>query len=99
MWHMRCHQWEVTANKVHQESKGNKMSKLKTLTIPSHHKVNAQAVLNEAIDEAPDTAIVLCFWYDKGQFTIKTSSTPDRLALIGMLEEAKAKVISDGYAA
>jgi len=74
------------------------MSKLKTLTIPNHHKVNAKAVLNEAIDEEPDTAIVLSFWYDKGQFKIKTSSTPDRLALIGMLEEAKAKVISDGYA-
>lgn len=74
------------------------MSKLKTATIPNHHKVNAKMVLNEAIDEEPDTAIVLCFWYDKGQFTIKTSSTPDRLTLIGMLEEAKAKVISDGYA-
>ncbi len=75
------------------------MSKLKTATIPNRHKVNAKAVLNEAIDDEPDTAIVLCFWYDKGQFTIKTSSTPDRLALIGMLEEAKAKVIADGYAA
>lgn len=75
------------------------MSKLKTATIPNRHKVNAKAVLNEAIDDEPDTAIVLCFWYDKGQFTIKTSSTPDRLTLIGMLEEAKNKVITDGYAA
>ena len=74
------------------------MSKLKTLTIPDHHKVQAKVVLNEAIDEQPDSVIVLCFWKDKGQFKIKTSSTPDRLALIGMLEEAKAKVISDGYA-
>jgi hypothetical protein len=74
------------------------VSKLKTATIPNKHKVNAKIVLNEAIDEEPDTAIVLCFWYDKGQFTIKTSSTPDRLTLIGLLEEAKAKVISDGYA-
>lgn len=75
------------------------MSKLKSLTIPNHHKVNAKAVLNEAIDEEPDTAIVLCFWYDRGQFTIKTSSVPDRLTLIGALEEAKAKIITDGYAA
>lgn len=75
------------------------MSKLKSLTIPNHHKVNAKAVLNEAIDEQPDTVIVLCFWYDRGQFTIKTSSVPDRLTLIGALEEAKAKIITDGYAA
>jgi hypothetical protein len=30
------------------------MSKLKTMTIPNRHKVNAKAVLNEAIDEEPD---------------------------------------------
>jgi hypothetical protein len=36
------------------------MSKLKTLTIPDHHKVQAKAVLDEAADEAPDTVIVLC---------------------------------------
>ena len=50
------------------------MSKLKTATIPDHHKVQAKALLNEAIDEAPDTVIVLCFWKDKGQFKIKTST-------------------------
>lgn len=74
------------------------MSKLKSLTIPNHHKVNAKAILNEAIDEEPDTAIVLCFWLDRGQFKIKTSSVPDRLMLIGALEEAKNKIITDGYA-
>lgn len=74
------------------------MSKLKSLTIPNHHKVNAKAILNEAIDEEPDTAIVLCFWRDRGQFKIKTSSVPDRLMLIGALEEAKNKIIMDGYA-
>ena len=74
------------------------MSKLKTLTIPDHHKVRAKATLNEAIDEQPDTVIVLCFWKDKGQFKIKTSTAPDRLMLIGALEEAKNKFILDGYA-
>jgi hypothetical protein len=74
------------------------MSKLKTLTIPDHHKVQAKATLNEAIDEQPDTVIVLCFWKDKGQFKIKTSTAPDRLMLIGALEEAKNKFIMDGYA-
>ena len=74
------------------------MSKLKTLTIPDHHKVQAKALLNEAIDEEPDTVIVLCFWKDKGQFKIKTSTTSDRLMVIGALEEAKNKFITDGYA-
>ena len=74
------------------------MSKLKTLTIPDHHKVQARAVLNEAIDEAPDTVLVLCFWKDSGQFKIKTSTASDRLRVIGALEEAKNKLIMDGYA-
>lgn len=73
------------------------MSKLKTLTIPDHHKVEAKATLNEAIDEAPDTAIVLLFWKDKGQFKIKCSTVPDRLMLLGALEEAKMHVIERGY--
>jgi hypothetical protein len=74
------------------------MSKLKTATIPDHHKVQAKIILNEAIDEQPDSVIVLCFWKDKGQFKIKTSTVPDRLMLIGALEEAKGKIITDGYA-
>ena len=73
------------------------MSKLKTLTIPDHHKVQAKALLNEAIDEEPDTAIVLLFWKDRGQFKIKCSAVPDRLMLLGALEEAKAHVIDRGY--
>lgn len=73
------------------------MSKLKSITIPNHYKVDAKAVLNEAIDEEPDTAIVLCFWKDRGHFKIKTSMVPDRLMLIGALEEAKIKLITDGY--
>lgn len=73
------------------------MSKLKSITIPNQYKVDAKAVLNEAIDEEPDTAIVLCFWKDRGQFKIKTSMVPDRLMLIGALEEAKNKLITDGY--
>ena len=74
------------------------MSKLKTLTIPDHHKVQAKITLNEAIDEAPDTVIVLCFWKDKGQFKIKASTMQDRLQLIGALEEAKNHVLVTGYA-
>jgi hypothetical protein len=74
------------------------MSKLKTLTIPDHHKLQAKVVLNEAADEQPDSVIVLCFWKDRGQFKIKVSTVPDRLMLIGALEEAKNKVITDGYA-
>jgi hypothetical protein len=74
------------------------MSKLKTLTIPDHHKIQAKAVLNEAANELPDSVIVLCFWKERGQFKIKISTIPDRLMLIGALEEAKNKVIMDGYA-
>lgn len=73
------------------------MSKLKSLTIPDHHKVQAKATLNEAIDEEPDTVIVLCFWKDRGQFKIKCSSMQDRLTLIGALEEAKNHVLVKGY--
>lgn len=74
------------------------MSKLKSATIPDHHKVQAKATLNEAIGEEPDSVIVLCFWKDKGQFKIKGSTVPDRLQLIGALEEAKMHVIEKGFA-
>lgn len=73
------------------------MSKLKSATIPAYHKVQAKIILNEAIDEEPDSVIVLCFWRDKGQFKIKASTVPDRLQLIGALEEAKMHVIERGY--
>ncbi len=33
------------------------MSKLKSATIPDHHKVQANITLNEAIDEEPDTVM------------------------------------------
>ena len=74
------------------------MTKL-TPVITDHHKEQAAALLHEALDEAPDTVIVLCFWKDRGQFAIKTSTIPDRLTLIGALEEAKNKIITDGYSA
>ena len=74
------------------------MSKLKSATIPDHHKVQAKITLNEAIDEEPDTAIVLLFWKDRGQFKIKASTMQDRLQLIGALEEAKMHVSDKGYA-
>jgi len=73
------------------------MTKLQPI-ITDHHKEQAAIILHEALDENPDTVIVLCFWKERGQFKIKTSTIPDRLMLIGVLEEAKNKVIMDGYA-
>ena len=73
------------------------MSKLKSLTF-DEYKVNAKAILNEAIDEEPDAVIVLLFQRGTGQFKIKCSKVEDRLALIGALEEAKNHVIVGGYA-
>jgi hypothetical protein len=75
------------------------MSKLKSLTIPDHHKEEAKRTLNDAIDEEPDTVIVLCFWKDRGEFKIKCSTVPDRLQLLGALREAEAHVIERGYRA
>ena len=72
------------------------MTKLQPV-ITDHHKEQAAVILHEALDEAPDTVIVLCFWKDKGQFKIKASTVPDRLQLIGALEEAKMHVIERGY--
>ena len=72
------------------------MTKL-TPVIPDHHKAQARDMLEEVIEEAPDSVIVLCFWKDRGQFKIKVSTIPDRLTLIGALEEAKNKVIVDGF--
>ena len=74
------------------------VTKLKPV-IKDHHKEQAAAILNEALKEEPDTVIVLCFWKDSSQFKIKVSTIPDRLTLIGALEEAKNKVITDGYVA
>ena len=73
------------------------MKKL-TPVIYDRNKDQARETLEEALAEEPDTVIVLCFWKDRGQYKIKTSATPDRLTLIGALEEAKNKVIMDGYA-
>jgi hypothetical protein len=74
------------------------MSALKPVDIPNQYKESAQEALQDVMDENPDTVIILSFWKDRGQFKIKTSMVPDRLMLIGAIEEAKAKVISDGYA-
>jgi coenzyme F420-reducing hydrogenase delta subunit len=73
------------------------MSKLKSLTF-DEYKVDAKAVLNEAIDEEPDAVIVVMFHRGTGQFKIKSSKAQDRLALIGALEEAKNHIIVNGYA-
>ena len=72
------------------------MSALKPVDIPNQYKEAAQEALQDVMDENPDTVIILSFWKDRGQFKIKTSMVPDRLMLIGAIEEAKAKVISDG---
>lgn len=74
------------------------MSKIKPVSIPNKYKEAAAEVLHESLEENPDTVIVLCFWKDRGQFKIKTSAIPDRLTLIGALEEAKNKVLTDGWA-
>jgi hypothetical protein len=74
------------------------MSALKPVDIPNQYKESAHEALQDVMDENPDTVIILSFWKDRGQFKIKTSMVPDRLMLIGAIEEAKAKVISDGYA-
>lgn len=74
------------------------MTALKPVDIPNQYKESAQEALQDVMDENPDTVIILSFWKDRGQFKIKTSMVPDRLMLIGAIEEAKAKVISDGYA-
>ena len=73
------------------------MSKLKSLTFDKY-KVNATAILNEAIDEEPDAVIVLLFHRGTGQFKIKCSKIENRLSLIGALEEAKNHVLVNGYA-
>ena len=74
------------------------MSKLQPVAISDKYKEAASEMLYEAIDENPDTAIIILFWKDRGQFKIKTSATQDRLQLIGALTEALHKVVKDGYA-
>lgn len=74
------------------------MANIKPVDIPNQYRETAQEALQDVMDENPDTVIILSFWKDRGQFKIKTSMVPDRLMLIGAIEEAKAKVISDGYA-
>jgi hypothetical protein len=74
------------------------MTKIQPVAISDKYKTDAAEILHEALDENADTVIVLCFWRDRGQFKIKTSAIPDRLTLIGALEEAKNKIITDGYA-
>jgi hypothetical protein len=74
------------------------MSKLQPVSISDTYKQAAAEMLHEALDENPDSVIVMLFWKDRGQFKIKVSQIPDRLMLIGAIEEAKNKVITDGYA-
>jgi hypothetical protein len=73
------------------------MTKLQPVAISDKYKEAAAEMLHEAIDENPDTAIIVLFWKDRGQFKIKTSPVQDRLQLIGALTEALHKVVNDGY--
>jgi hypothetical protein len=75
------------------------MTKLQVVAIGDKYKSVAAEMLHEAIDENPDTAIIILFWKDRGQFKIKTSPVQDRLQLIGALTEALHKVVKDGYTA
>jgi hypothetical protein len=74
------------------------MANIKPVDIPNQYKEAAQETLQDAMDENPDTVILLMFWKTSNQFMIKTSMVQDRLSLIGAIEEAKAKIIKDGYA-
>lgn len=73
------------------------MTKLQPVAISDKYREAAAEMLHEAIGEKPDTAIIILFWKDRGQFKIKTSATQDRLQLIGALTEALHKVVHDGY--
>jgi hypothetical protein len=73
------------------------MANIKPVDIPNQYRESAQETLQEAMDENPDTVILLMFWKASNQFMIKTSMVQDRLSLIGAIEEAKAKIIKDGY--
>ena len=75
------------------------MSKLTPVHITDKYKAAASEMLHDAIDENPDTAIVILFWRDQGQFKISTSPTQDRLQLIGALTEALHKLVRDGNVA
>ena len=74
------------------------MANIKPVDIPNQYRESAQETLQEAMDQNPDTVILLMFWKASNQFMIKTSMQQDRLSLIGAIEEAKAKIIMDGYA-
>jgi hypothetical protein len=71
------------------------MNKLKSLTF-DEYKVDAKGVLNEAIEEEPDTVIIFIFHKGTGAFKIKTSAIEDRMKLIGALEEAKHGILLKG---
>ena len=73
------------------------MSKLQPVAISDKYKEAAAEMLHEALEENPDTAIIVLFWKDRSQFKIKTSPVQDRLQLIGALTEALHKVVKDGY--
>ena len=72
------------------------MTKLQPVAITDKYKEAAAEMLYEAIDENPDTAIIILFWKDRSQFKIKTGAMQDRLQLIGALTEALHKVVREG---
>jgi hypothetical protein len=74
------------------------MTNLRKLEIHDEYKESVKEVLKEAMVDEPDSVIVMTFFKEKGIFKIKTSGIPDRLRLIGSMEEAKNKIMLDGYA-
>jgi pyruvate/2-oxoglutarate/acetoin dehydrogenase E1 component len=64
--------------------------------ITNKYKDDAKALLQETIDEAPDAVVLVAFWQGADSYKVKTSAVPDRLKLIGILEDIKAKIIADG---
>ena len=74
------------------------MTNLRKLEIHDEYKESVKEVLKEAMVDEPDSVIVMTFFKEKGIFKIKTSGIPDRLRLIGAMEETKNKIMLDGYA-
>lgn len=70
---------------------------LQFVAISDKYKQETAEMLREAVHENADTAIIVLFWKDRSQFTIKTSPVQDRLQLIGALTEALHKLVKDGH--
>lgn len=70
---------------------------MKVVQIRDEYKEDAKAMLEECISEEFDAVVVVGMWRDKSSFKIKASKVPDRLMLIGAIEEAKNHVLNGGW--